>query len=93
MHAETIISALAENGFISIRGSTLHANESLTFGSVMGGASVGHDSKLATDRTAIEAKGSASMETVGNAQVRQNPDGSISFHVGTDSGDSIKFKT
>ena len=93
MQAETVISALAEHGFISIKGSQLHANESLIFGSVEGGASVGYDSKLSTDRTAIEAKGNASMETVGNAQVRQNPDGSISFHVGQGKGDSIKFKT
>jgi len=91
MKAETVISALAENGFISIQGSHLHANDSLVFGSVVGGASVGNNSKLTTDKTAIKAKGNASMNTVGNAQVRQNPDGSISFHVGKDG--NINFKT
>ena len=92
MTAETVIQSLAEKGFISIRGSLLHANESLVFGSVEGGASVGHDSKLTTDKTAIEAKGNASMETAGNARVQQNPNGSISFHVGEGEDDSIKFK-
>lgn len=90
MKAETVINALAENGFISIQGAHLHANESLVFGSVVGGASVGNNSKLTTDKTAIEASGNASMNTVGNAQVRQNSDGSISFHVGEDG--NINFK-
>jgi hypothetical protein len=90
MNAEGVISALAQNGFISIKGSYLHANESLVFGSEAGGASVGNDSKLTTDKTAIETKGNASMNTVGNAQVRQNADGSISFHVGEDGNINIK---
>ena len=90
MNAESVISALAQNGFISIQGSHLHANESLVFGSEAGGASVGNDSKLTTDKTAIETKGNASMNTVGNAQVRQNADGSISFHVGEDGNINIK---
>jgi len=41
MNAESVISALAQNGFISIQGSHIHANESLVFGSEAGGASVG----------------------------------------------------
>ena len=82
MKAETVINAMAENGFISIKGTQLHAKDSIVFGSKHGGASVGNDSKLSTDRTAIEAKGNSSMNTEGNAQVRQNPNGSITFHVG-----------
>ena len=45
---------------------------------------------MTTDKTAIEAKGNASMNTVGNAQVSQNADGSISFHVGEDGNINIK---
>jgi hypothetical protein len=91
MNADTVITALAKNGFISIQGTHLHANESLVFGSIVGGASVGYDSKLTTDKTAIEANGNASMNTVGNAQISQNDDGSISFHVGENG--NINFKT
>lgn len=82
MKAETVINAMAENGFISIKRTELHAKDLIVFGSKHGGASVGNDSKLSTDKTAIEAKGNSSMNTEGNAQVRQNPDGSITFHVG-----------
>ena len=91
MQAETVINALAQNGFISIRKSHLHADNSLIFGSVIGSASVGNNSKLTTNNTAIEAKGNASMNTKSNAQIKQNPDGSISFHVGDDG--NINFKT
>lgn len=91
MNAETVIRALSENGFISIKGSHLHANDSIVFGSVVGGASMGNNSELTTNKTAIHASGDASMNTVGNAQVRQNPDGSISFHTGE--GGSIDFRT
>jgi hypothetical protein len=91
MSAETVIRALSEKGFISIKGSHLHANESIIFGSVVGGASMGNNSKLTTNKTAIHASDNASMNTVGNAQVRQNPDGSISFHTGE--GGSIDFRT
>lgn len=90
VRAETVISALAQNGFLAIQGSHLHANQSLVFGSVQGGAVVGNNSALTTNKTAITAGSGAFMETQGNAQVRQNPDGSISFHVGENS--NINFK-
>jgi len=90
MRAETVIDALAQNGFIQIRGSNLHGEEGIAFGSVTGGASMGHNTTFTTARTAIKAGTGAFMDTQGNAQVRQNPDGSISFHVG-DGGD-ISFK-
>lgn len=91
MRAETVIRALSDNGFISIKGSHLHANDSIVFGSVVGGASMGNNSKFTTNNTAIHASGNASMHTIGNAQVRQNPDGSITFHTGEDG--TIEFRT
>jgi hypothetical protein len=91
MRAETVINALAQNGFLSIQQSHLYASQSIIFGSYQGGAVVGNNSSLKTDRTAIEAGTGAFVETQGNAQVRQNPDGSISFHVGENG--NISFKT
>jgi len=82
MDADTVISALSENGYISIRNSNLYANDSIVFGSVNGGAFMGNDSTFTTRRITIYAAGNASMNTAGNAQVRQNSDGSISFHTG-----------
>lgn len=83
MNAETVISALAQNGYLSIKNSHLYAAQSLIFGSEQGGAVVGNDSSLRTDRTAITMGGGAFMQSQGNAQVRQNSDGTITFHVGT----------
>ena len=82
MEASTVIDAVAQNGFISIQGSHLYAPSAMTFGSHVGGAIVGNNSTLRTDKTAITASADALMSTQGNAQVRQNPDGSISFHTG-----------
>lgn len=90
MSAETVINALAQNGFLVIQQSHLHGNQGLVFGSVQGGAVVGNNSALTTNNTAITAGTSAFMETQGNTQVRQNPDGSISFHVGENG--NINFK-
>jgi len=90
MRAETVISSLAQNGFLVIQQSHLHGNLGLTFGSVQGSAVVGNDSTLTTKNTAITAGCGAFLETQGNAQIRQNSDGSISFHVG-ESG-SVNFK-
>ncbi len=82
MKAATVIDAVAQNGFIAIQGSHLYAPSAIAFGSQVGGAVVGHNSTLRTDKTAITAGAGAHMSTQGNAQVRQNPDGSISFHTG-----------
>ena len=82
VNAETVISALAEKGFIEIKGSHLHANEKLIFGSVDGTAIAKDSTKLTTDRTSIEIGEDAAMQTKGPARVVQNPDGSISFQVG-----------
>ncbi|HVS83891.1 MAG TPA: hypothetical protein VHE60_19315 [Pyrinomonadaceae bacterium] len=91
MRAETVIDALVREGFLTIEQSNLYASESLNFGSYQGGAIVGNNSSMRTDKTAIEAGAGAFLETQGNAQVRQNPDGSISFHTGEDA--SVSFKT
>jgi len=91
MKAENLISALMHNGFLSIQGSHLYASQSIILGSQVGGAVVGHNSSLTTDKTAINAGSGAFVETQGNAQVRQNPDGSITFHTGE--GGNINFKT
>lgn len=90
MRAETVINALVQSGLLVIQQSHLHANQGLAFGSVQGRAIVGNNSALTTNNTAITAGSGAFMETNGNAQVRQNPDGSISFHVGE--GGNINFK-
>ena len=82
IRAETVINALAQNGFLVIQQSHLHCNQGLVFGSVQGSAIVGNNSKMTTKNTAITAGSGAFIETQGNAQVRQNPDGSISFHIG-----------
>ncbi len=82
MRAETVINALAQNGFLVIQQSHLHANQGLTFGSYQGSAIIGNNSSLTTNNTAMTAGAGAFMETQGSAQVSHNPDGSISFHVG-----------
>ena len=91
MRAETVISALTQDGFLSIQGSHLYAQNSLVFGSQGGSAVAGNNSTLQTSKTSIVAGQGASIKTQGNAQVRQNPDGSISFHTGGDG--SIGFYT
>jgi len=84
MRAETVISALTQNGFLSIQGLHLYAHDSLVFGSQGGSAIAGNNSTLQAAKTSIVAGQGASIQTQGNAQVRQNPDGSISFHTGSD---------
>jgi hypothetical protein len=90
MRASTVIDALARNGFLVIEGSHLHGPQALTFGSVQGSAVAGNNTRLSTDKTSIDAGAGAFVKTEGNSQIRQNPDGSISFHVG-DGSSSISF--
>lgn len=81
--AETVIEALAKNGIIEINGSKLFAKNEIIFGSTgVGKASFGNGSIMSTERTSIVAGIGAKMETNGNAMVKQNPDGSISFLIG-----------
>lgn len=92
MKASTVIDAVAQNGFITIQGSHLYASSAMAFGSQIGGAVFGNNSTLRTDQTAITAGSDAHMTTQGAAQVRQNPDGSISFHTGPDGSISWHIK-
>lgn len=79
MKAETVISAFAERGLLSIQGSDLYADEVLLFGSQGGSARI-TGSTLKTPRTEIHIGHKASIQTQGNGHIHQNPDGSISFH-------------
>ena len=79
MRAETVILALAEHGLLSISGSDLVADESLLFGSQGGSARI-TDSTLKTPRSEIQVGVKAAITTQGNGHIRQNADGSISFH-------------
>ena len=79
MRAETVISALAEQGFLSISGSDLVADEALLFGSQGGSARI-TNSTLKTPRTEIQVGVNAAIKTEGMGHIRQNADGSISFH-------------
>ena len=92
VRASTVIDALARNGFLVIEGSHLHGPQGLIFGSVQGSTIAGNNTRLSTDKTAIDAGAGAFIKTEGNSQIRQNPDGSISFHVGEGSS-SISFQT
>jgi len=79
MRAETVISALAQYGVLSISGSDLAADEALLFGSQGGSARI-TDSTLKTPRTEIQVGVNAAIKTEGMGHIRQNADGSISFH-------------
>ena len=79
MQAETVITALAEHGLISIQGSDLYAHQELIFGS-QGGIARITESTLSTPSTSIHVGVRASIQTEGNGHIRQNADGSISFY-------------
>jgi len=83
MNADTVITALAANGFFVIENSHLHANDSLVFGSLNGGAVISNGSQLSTSKSATVIGQGASLQTSGNAFISHNPDGSISFNVGS----------
>jgi hypothetical protein len=88
--AATVVDMLAERGVLQITGSNIHAPDSVIFGVAGGEAYFGDNSLSSTDKTAIHAKGVGSgISARGHAAVRQNPDGSISFHVGQ--GGSVGF--
>lgn len=89
--ASTIMTVLAEKGVISVTQSQLYAPDQLIVGAGPGAAfSVGDQTTTRTDNTAIKA-GSGAFMSGSNAAVRQNPDGSISFHVGGDG--NVTFST
>ncbi|WP_416308319.1 hypothetical protein [Neptunicella sp. SCSIO 80796] len=79
--AEDVINALAENGFITISDSHLHAEKCILLGSIDGIAILGSDSKLTTKATSVETSGNGQVQTQGNAHVQQT-EGSISIVAG-----------
>ena len=82
VRAATVIDMWAAQGFLSIVGSKLYAPDSITMGAGPGASfSFGDGSKSETDKTGITA-GAGARITGSNTAIRQNPDGSISFHVG-----------
>ena len=82
VRAATVIDMWAAQGVLRIAGSNLYAPDQITMGAGKGAAfSFGDGSKSETDKTGIVA-GTGARITGSNAAIRQNPDGSISFHVG-----------
>jgi hypothetical protein len=80
--AEKIIDFTAENGDINISGTYIYAENSITMKSANGTKfSFGNGSSSETSKTRIDAGKGAKIEGKGGAQIRQNPDGSISFLV------------
>ena len=77
-----LITILAKNGYIKIEGSYIYSNTNIIMGSQGDGQfSFGNNSTSETKNTKIEAGYGAFIKGSGNAQIRQNEDGSISFHV------------
>ena len=82
--AATVITALASKGVISIKGSTLYAPDEIRMGAGAGASfHFGDNSTSTTDKTKIVAGRGASIQG-SNAEIRQNPDGSIDFLTGPD---------
>ena len=79
--ADRAIEILARRGDIEIRGSYLYARDSIRMASSQGTKfTFGDGSTSKTDKTQIDAGHGARIEGQGGAEVRQNDDGSISFH-------------
>lgn len=82
VYAEKLIEVLAENGDISIKGTHIFANNSVTMGSSSGHTvEFGNDSTSETKNTKIVSKGNSKIVMKGNAKIKQNDDGSIGFYV------------
>ena len=80
--ASTVIDLFAERGFIDVRGTVLKAKDAVWMRSAPGTRlSFGDGSVSSTDKTEIRAGKGAEIIATGGAEVRQNDDGSISFHV------------
>lgn len=78
--AKTVIDLFARNGDIEVRGSTLQARDSVWMRSAPGTTfTFGDGSVSETQNSRIEAGSGAYIQGTGGAEIRQNPDGSISF--------------
>ena len=62
IHADTVIEALAENGFIFIANARIHAIQSMKTGSLIGSSTI-TNSTLTTNRTSIQAGPGAAIKT------------------------------
>lgn len=80
--AQRVISFMATHGHLRIENSRVYSGQSIVMGSA-GSSSFefGNNSTSTTPTTQIEAGPGAYITGNGNAQIRQNDDGSISFHV------------
>jgi len=93
VQASTVVDMFAAQGLLSVQGSTIYAPQQITMGAAPGAQfSFGNDSTSSTDRTKVETPGNARISG-SNAAMRQNPDGSISFLVGSNESDHISFGT
>jgi len=79
--AEKIINFMAVNGDIEIKGSKIYAKSSIFYGSGKGTKFSLEGSRSETEKTRIDVGEKAKIEGQGGAGIRQNEDGSISFHV------------
>jgi hypothetical protein len=91
VNAATVINAFAERGLLTIQGATLFAPDKITMGASQNATFIfGNDSVSRTNNTAIHAQGNAQI--VGsNAAIVQNPDGSVSFMVGSSPDSGMSF--
>lgn len=75
-----IINFLAQNGNIKIEKSNIYGENGVTMASSSGTKlSFGNNSTSKTKNTSIEAGEGATIEMQGEAHIKQNEDGSISF--------------
>jgi len=91
VNAATVVQFLANRGVITISNSNIHGPSGVALASNHGAFEFGNNSISQTDRTKIVASGRAAIVGTGTSAVVQNPDGSISFHVG--GGGDIRFFT
>lgn len=81
VNAESIITLLASNGFITIEGSHIKSNLSITMGSFNNGKLLfGNNSKSETNKTSIDAGFNSFIKMSGNTKIVQHEDGSIRFY-------------
>ncbi len=80
--AATVINLWAKKGVLKVTGISFYAPDAITMGAGKGAKfSVGDGSTTETDRTKIDIGTGARIEG-SDAAVKQNPDGSVTFHVG-----------
>jgi hypothetical protein len=91
IRAATIVDVLAQSGAIVFKDSSIYAPDQISYVATNGSrVTFGGTGRSETKTTAITSTGrNARMDIEGNGAVRQNPDGSISFHTGPDG--TIKF--